>query len=184
MDLLPPFLNREQAVALYQQTEEKTDAFKAYTVSYLSRQGMNNREIRARLAIEKVYTVTHLKRAGLLLNCDELNLWHRNPKRITLGHVRALGRFGAERRTEALRNLLLRNTPSHQLRRLAKGAPAEKSADIKQYETLMSEVIGRPIEIQYDASKQSGELIVKFFSLGELDDLSTQLGFNAEDHFN
>ncbi len=183
METLPEFLNHEEAVTLYKQTEEKTDAFKAHTVSYLSRKGLSNRDIRAQLEIEKVYTVTHLKRAGLLLNRDELNLWHRNPKRITLGHVRALGRFGAKRRTEALRNLLLRNTPSHQLRRLAKGAPAEKSADIKRYETLMSEVIGRPIEIQYDASKQSGSLTVKFFSLGDLDDLSTQLGFNATEHF-
>ncbi len=180
--MLPHFVDREDAIQFYQE-EPCTDAIKAYIVGYLAKQGMSNRMIRAKLGIDKVYTVTHLKKAGTQLTPEQLALWDRNPKRITLAHIRALSVFKKEAREDMMRNLLVRNTTAHQLRRLAKGEGAVKSADMKKYGTLMSEVIGRPVSVDYDATKQSGALTVKFFSLDELDDLSKQLGFASEDHF-
>ena len=180
--MLPFFVDEQDAIQHYK-NEECSDAVKAYIVAYLSGRGMKNRDIRNSLGIENPYTVTHLKKAGTCLTEEQIELWNKNPRRITLGHVRALNAFKPNQREEILRNLLVRNTTGHQIRRMAKGEGGEKNADIKKYEELMSEVIGRPISIEYDSTKKNGSLNLKFFSLEELDDLSKQLGFNADDHF-
>ncbi len=73
---------------------------KAYVVAFLSGEGRSNSQIREDLGIEKVYTVTHLKRAGTLSE-EELTLWLRNPRKITLGHVRAVAKLPFSKREKA-----------------------------------------------------------------------------------
>lgn len=182
MNPLPRFTDASEAIDYYLARPTCTDAEKALVVATLSRQGLSNKAIRQALNINRVYTVTHLKRAGTLLSDTELQLWYRNPTRITLGHVRAVAKLPQPERENLLRDLLRRNTPVHQLESLAQGKAADNDADIARYETLMAEVIGRHVKVQYDKAKRTGSITLDFYTLEDLDRIAQALGFDAEKH--
>lgn len=183
MELLPYLMDVEEAIAFYQKNPACTDATKAYVVAFLSKEGLSNRAIRAALKIEKVYTVTHLKRVGMALSNTELALWHKNPVSITLGHVRAIAKLPQQEREKMLRKLLARKTPVHQFEAIAQGKATQNNADIKRYEEAMADVLGRPVKIRYNSARQSGSLSLDFFTLEDLDLLAAALGFQAQDYF-
>lgn len=183
MQAFPFLLDTQEAVDFYHANPACTDAAKAYVIALLSREGLSNRAIRAALNIDKVYTVTHLKRVGLALTEAELTLWHKNPSRITLGHVRAIAKLPQQAREKMLRQLLAKKTPVHHFTAIAQGATAQRDADIKRYEERMAEVLGRPIKIRYNDARQSGSLSLDFYTLDDLDQLAVALGFQAKDYF-
>lgn len=182
MNQLPLLADVEEAIEHYRAHPYATDAEKAYVVAMLSRHGMSNAQIRHALGIPKVYTVTHLKRAGMSLSDSELLLWHRNPHRITLGHVRAIAKLPQAQKENLLRDLLLRKTPVHQFEALAQGKGMERDADVVRYESVMGEVLGRRIKIQYNQAKRSGSITLDFYTLDDLDAIAKSLGFDAEQH--
>lgn len=183
MNHLPLLLDATEAIEFYKANLTCTDAAKAYVVAVLTNSGLSNREIRSALNIDKVYTVTHLKRVGLALSEGELALWHKNPMRITLGHVRAIAKLPQPEREKMLRRLLARKTPVHKFEAIAQGKSEQRDADIKNYEERMSEVLGRPVKIRYNSAKQSGSLCLDFFTLEDLDGLSSALGFRLQEYF-
>lgn len=195
MESLPLILDTDEAIDYFNQHPNCTDAIKAYIVAFLFSEGLENADIRTALNIEKIYLVSHLKRAGNLLSEEELELWHNNPIAITLGHVRAIAKLPYKKRDELLRDLLTgknknddkRNSKSVAryesiARSLLKGEAIEKDVDIKRYEELMQGVTGRVTKIRFNHAKQSGTISLDFFSLDSLDDIAKALGFNAEDH--
>lgn len=182
MDNLPFLVDADEAIDYYNSKNDLTDAERAYVVAMLSRDGYSNKAIRETLNIDKVYTVTHLKRAGTSLSESELSLWHKNPSRITLGHVRAIAKFPQSKREEMLRNLLTKRTPVHQFESIAQGKTDDRDTDIKRYELIMGEVLGRQIRIRFNPAKRSGSITLDFFGLDDLDHISRSLGFKAEDH--
>lgn len=183
MEHLPLLLDTREAIAFYHANPACTDAAKAYIVAFLSESGFSNRAIREALNIDKVYTVTHLKRAGLALSEAELALWHANPKHITLGHVRAIAKLPQQAREKMLRKLLVRKSPVHEFEAIAQGKIEQRDADIKRYQERMAEVLGRPVKISYNTGKRSGSLCLDFFTLEDLDQLASALGFQAQDFF-
>lgn len=182
MSNLPYLIDADEAIEYYKGKSDLTDAEKAYVVAILSQEGYSNKSIRQSLGIDKVYTVTHLKRAGTSLSESELNLWHKNPTRITLGHVRAIAKFPASKREDLLRNLLTKRIPVHKFESLAQGKDEDRDTDIKRYELIMGEVLGRQIKIRFNQAKRSGSLTLDFYDLDDLDHISRCLGFKAEDH--
>jgi len=192
MENLPFFLDTEEAIDHYKNHHDCTDAVKSYIVGLLHTDGFKNSDIRAALEINKVYLVTHLKRAGTSLSETELTLWHNNPRAITLGHVRAIAKLPRSEREELLRSLLTGRQKGDNNKSvskyeslansLAKGESVEKDANIKKYEELMQATIGKVVRIKYNQAKQSGSITVDFFSLDSLDDISKSLGFDASKH--
>ncbi|MCG8612265.1 MAG: transcriptional regulator [Pseudomonadales bacterium] len=182
MNNLPFLIDADEAIEYYNGQKELTDAEKAYVVSILYKEGYSNKKIREALGIRKVYTVTHLKRAGTHLSESELELWHKNPTRITLGHVRAIAKLPQPKREELIRNLLTIRTPVHKFEAIAQGKPEYADADIKRYEQIMGEVLGRQIKIRFNAVKRTGSITLDFFGLDDLDDISKSMGFKAEEH--
>lgn len=182
MESLPLILDTDEAIDYFHQHPDCTDAIKSYIVAFLYGEGFQNAGIRTALNIDKVYLVTHLKRAGTLLSETELELWHNNSKAITLGHVRAIARLPRTERETLLRGLLTSRTPVSKFESLGKGEDSKKDVNIKRYEELMQNVTGRITKIRFNNAKQSGSITLDFFSLDALDDISKALGFNAEDH--
>jgi ParB family transcriptional regulator, chromosome partitioning protein len=179
---LPFLVDADDAIEYHNSRSSLTDAEKAYVVAVLSREGFSNKAIREALNIDKVYTVTHLKRAGTCLSESELALWHKNPTRITLGHVRAITKFQQSKREELLRNLLTTRIPVHRYEAIAQGKSDNRDTDIKRFERIMGEVIGRQIRIKFNPAKLSGSLTLDFFDLDDLDYLAKSLGFESEKH--
>lgn len=182
MSSLPYLIDADEAIEYYKGRSDLTDAEKAYVVAMLSKEGRSNKDIRKSLGIDKVYTVTHLKRVGTCLTESELNLWHKNPSRITLGHARAIAKLPTSKREELLRSLLTKRTPVHKFEAIAKGKVDDRDTDIKRYERIMGEVLGRQINIRFNPAKLSGSVTLDFFGLDDLDHISRCLGFKAEDH--
>ncbi|EAY8690613.1 transcriptional regulator, partial [Salmonella enterica] len=115
------------------------------------------------------------------LSEEELTLWLRNPRKITLGHVRAVAKLPFSKREKLLRDLLHTRTPVHKFEAIAKGKEVDRDADIKRLETLMSDATGRPIKVRYNPAKRSGELTLGFFTLDDLDDVCKALGFDPSE---
>lgn len=182
MSNLPDFFDAEDAIEYYKGTSHLTDAERAYVVATLTNEGFSNKSIRKALGIDKVYTVTHLKRVGTQLSQTELTLWHRNPSRITLGHVRAIAKLPAKNREHLLRTLLTQRVPVHKFEALAQAKNEDRDTDIKRYERIMGEVLGRPIKIRFNPAKRSGSITLDFYGLDDLDLISRGLGFIAENH--
>lgn len=182
MECLPMLVDSEEAIEHFHKPGTKTDAEKAYVVGILSKEGYGNKEIREVLKIDKVYTVTHLKRAGTRLSESLLNLWHRNSEIITLGHIRAIAKFPHEKQEELLRGLLRNKKSVHEFERIAKGAEGSEDVDIKRFEQIMGEVIGRQIRIRFNPAKRTGSLTIDYFGLDDLDDIAIALGFNPGEH--
>ncbi|ODS23553.1 transcriptional regulator [Candidatus Endobugula sertula] len=181
MKTLPILLDDEEAIRYYQETESISDAEKAYVVRLLSLEGYQNKRIRDVLGIEKVYAVTHLKRAGLALSDDELTLWLNNPKKITLGHVRAAAKLPQPKRETLLRDILAKKISVHECELIAKGQSEEKDVDVKRYAEDMENQLGRPINIRYNPAKCSGSVTLQFFGLDDLDDVSESLGYKVQE---
>ncbi len=191
LESLPLILDTDEAIDYFNQHPNCTDAIKAYIVAFLFGEGLENADIRTALNIEKIYFVSHLKRAGTLLSEEELELWHNNSRVITLGHVRAVSKLPFQTRDKLLRDLVEgrggkggRSVSRYEsiARSLLKGEAIEKDVDIKRYEELMQSVTGRVTKIRFNHAKQSGTISLDFFSLDSLDDIAKALGFNAEDH--
>ncbi|WP_444928304.1 transcriptional regulator (plasmid) [Microbulbifer sp. TRSA002] len=182
MSNLPYLIDAEEAIEYYKGKSNLTDAEKAYIVAILTKEGLSNKDIRRSLGIDKVYTVTHLKRVGTSLTDAELNLWHKNPSRITLGHTRAIARLPAQKREELLRGLLTKRTPVHKFESIAKGKEEDRDSDIKRHERIMGEVLGRQVRIRFNPTKLSGSLTLDFFGLDDFEHISRCLGFKADDH--
>ncbi len=182
MNNLPFLINTNDAIMYYTSRTDCTGAEKSYIVAMLSREGFTNKAIRKALKIKKVYTVTHLKRVGTSLTEKELTLWHRNPDKITLGHVRAIAKLPQPKREEMLRGLLTKRTSVQKFELIAQGKSCERNTDIQLYERLMGEVLGRQIKIRYNPSKRSGTITLDFFTLEDLDNISLALGYNSEEN--
>lgn len=180
MKSLPLILSREDAINYYKSTSHITDAEKSYVVRILSEEGLSNKCIRQALNIQKVYTVTHYKRAGTALSDDEIELWMNNPSQITLGHVRAIAKIPRLKREPLLRELLAKKISVHQYEMIAQGKREESNTDVKTYAQGMEDQLGRPVSIQYNAKKCSGTLTLGFYGLEDLDDVGESLGYVLE----
>ncbi|MDV7393588.1 hypothetical protein RZS08_19590, partial [Arthrospira platensis SPKY1] len=75
-----------------------------------------------------------------------------------MGHVRAIAKFPASKREDLLRNLLTKRIPVHKFESLAQGKDEDRDTDIKRYELIMGEVLGRQIKIRFNQAKRSGSL--------------------------
>ena len=100
---LPDFFDEFDATEYY--SDDLSDAHKAFTVAFLSSH-YSNKQIRYSLNIKNNYTVSHLKAVGLKLTENELELWHQNQDKISLGHVRAITKYDAVKRDSILRDIL------------------------------------------------------------------------------
>lgn len=183
MELLPYFVDSEEAIEHYHAHRDKNDALKAYIVGYLSKEKMSNKSIRSALGIEQVYTVTHLKRAGTLLSEDELTLWFNNPDKISLGHVRAIAKFEQSKRERLLRDLLVKKIPVQSYETLARGEKDERDVDIKRLEELIASQLGREVTISYSSRKKTGTISLGYYQLDDLDRIITKLGYRADSDF-
>lgn len=170
------------AIAYYNGNPNITDAEKAYVVAVMHNDKYTNKMIRKALSIKAVYTVTHLLRVGTRLTEPELVLWHKNASRITMGHVRAIAKLPYEKRDGMLRALLTKRIPVSQFEAVARGGVDDRNTDIKRYETLMSEVVGRPINIKFNKVSGNGKITLDFYGLDDLDELSRAIGFRSEDY--
>jgi len=184
MNEFPLFTSSRDAIEFHNSSANCPDAIKASIVARLSADGYSNKSIRKALNINKVYTVTHLKRVGTALSESELQLWHNNSKRITLGHVRAISKLPKRRREELLRELLIKRTSVHSFEKIAKGEEItkEQDPDIKRYEEVMAEMIGRPVKIHLNKATKSGTIKLGFFGYDDLDNISKSLGFDSSEH--
>lgn len=182
MNNLPFIIDAEEAIEFYCDNPNTTDAVRAYIVGLLKKENYSNPQIRRVLAIKKVYTVTHLSRVGLSLSVSELTLWHNNPHRITLGHVRAVSQLSPSKREKLLRNQLAKKLSVRQFERIAKNEEPSQDADIERYQEMMGNVLGKPIKIRYDTNARSGDLTIRYFGLDDLDSLSKALGFDPKVH--
>lgn len=180
MNTLPYLLDAEDAIEFFNSENCYSDAARAYVVRTLNQEGYTNLKILEALNIKKGYTVTHLKRVGLLLSEEELSLWHSNPKRISLGHVRAIAKLPRSQREELLRSLLVKKISVRKFESLAKGE-MDTDSDISRYENLMSEVIGRQVGIKFNNQKLTGTITLDFFGLDDLEVITKALGFNSQD---
>jgi ParB family chromosome partitioning protein len=183
MRILPLVLDTQEAVSFYHAHGGLNDAQIAYLVGFLSKEGHSNKKIRHFLGITKVYTVTHLKRAGTLLSEAELQLWCDNPERITLGHVRAVAKLPPKEREGLLRDLLAKRRSVHDFELLAKGKSPVPDVDTKRYSSRMSEVLGYPVEIIFNQYTKRGRLILDFYTVDDLEDMARKLGYIPEQDF-
>lgn len=178
--MFPLLIETNDALDFLAKTSYVTDPQRAYVIAFLSRKGWTNRQIRTHLGIDKVYTLTHFKRVGMALSDVEFSLWARNPARLTLGHMRALCHLQPNVREPLMRSVVAHGLSVAKLLQRIKGQTQTADADIKRYETLMEEKLGRGIRIQFDPVRQSGKLTLDFFGLDDLDHLSGALGFSLD----
>jgi ParB family chromosome partitioning protein len=180
---LPFLLDELDAIDIYKNGGATTDAIKAYVVGYLSKKKYTNGMIREALGIDKVYTATHLIRAGTKLSDEELTLWHNNPTRITLGHIRAIASMDRPRREKILRDHLVVRKSVRDFTALANGkTPGDLDPDIKRYQEGMTVALGAEVTIEYNPNKHSGSVTIDFHSLEAFDGLAKTLGY-APDEF-
>lgn len=185
MDDLPLLIDADEA-AEYMKNHRCDDATKAYAIGVMSKDGYSNKKIREATGIDTVYTVTHYKRAGTKLSEDEIRLWHKNPKRITLGHVRVVARLPRFEREKLLRDLISKEIDGKPisvstLKEIAKGKVPTKDSDIKSLENAMEEVLGRQLNIQFNKEKKTGSIKLSFFTLDDLERICNSLGYRSNE---
>ncbi len=137
------------------------------------------------MGIKHDYTVSHLKRVGKTLTHEQLELWHNNPRRITLTHVRALCRMRSQQRDELFRKLLATKMTSAQLEAIAAKRQAtdfSNESGLDRYARKMSEVTGRVISFSYRPALQPGKITLSWQGYDDLDELSKNLGFDAQSY--
>lgn len=181
MSRLPYLFDSQDAITYYRETPSMTDAARAYVVRTLALDGYTNSRIRETLGIEKVYTVTHLKRTGCALTEDQLRLWDKNSATITLGHVRAIAKLPSQRIEEILRKVISHKLSVRHVIDLAKGKDVEPTNDIKAFQEEVSEAIGRPVKVRYSESTCCGSIVLDFYGLDDLDNITKALGYTREE---
>lgn len=179
--MLPLLNDSQEALDFVRKAQSISDPQRAYVIAFLSREGWTNRQIRQQLGIDKVYTLTHFKRVGLVLSDIEFDLWEKNPERITLGHLRALCHLKSEAREPLLRLLIAQRLSVTKLHHRVQAQTHHTSADIKRFENSMEDSLGRGVKIHFDPARQSGKLTLDFFGLDDLDHLAAALGFNPSE---
>lgn len=188
MEKLPFLLSSRHALEVYNETSEKTDAFCALVVGILTEDGKTNPQIRELLDIKHAYTVSYYRKAAKALTEEQLNLWHKNPLQITLGHVRAICRMKKSQREGILRKLLATKLSVATLEKMAATGTTEDNSDdlqahFKRYAEHMSQQIGRIVDISYNAKNgKMGRISVSWNGYEDLDNIAKALGFNPEDH--
>lgn len=183
---LPFLLDAEEAVE-YLNNNRCDDAITAYAIGIMSKEGYSNKMIRDATGIDKVYTVTHYKRAGTMLSEEEILLWHNNPLRITLGHVRVVSKLNRTIRERFLRDLISKKINEKPisvstLKDLSQGVEPTKNSDIKRLENDMEEATGRSIQIEYNKDKKTGSIKLSFFTLNDLDKLCKMVGYSHTEY--
>jgi ParB family chromosome partitioning protein len=176
---LPDFFDEFDAIEYY--SDDLSDAHKAFTVAFLSN-NYSNKQIRYSLNIKNNYTVSHLKSVGLKLTENELELWHQNSDKISLGHVRALVKYDAARRDSILRNILVKGHSVRYVESLEKQTQ-KKDPNVEKYERDMGDQLGCKIDIKYDPNKKIGSLTLPFYSYEDLENIAIKLGYKT-DEFN
>lgn len=179
-----PFLkDAEDAVDYWHTTTNKTHAEKALVIALMSNQGYKNRDIRKELNLDNDYIVSQLKRIGLSLTRDQLELWHENGKRITLGHVRGIVMMKPKMREETIRSLLHKKISVKEVFRRARGENiADQDPDLARFQRMMSDVIGRDVKLSYSNESRSGKITLPYYGMDDLDRLCTELGFDSQKH--
>ncbi len=173
----------DDAIDFWKTSDHLSGAEKAIVIAVLSNAGLKNRQIRDELTIEEAYEISQLKRIGTTLTREQLELWHENEHRISLGHVRALAMIDDPRREYLMRNILIKKVSVSELFRLAKGEEGEElDADVERFRRLMSEVIGRDVRLSYNSGKQSGKITLPYYGVDDLGRICKQLGFDSEKH--
>lgn len=183
MSGLPLLLDAEDALLFYRRQTNPNNPMKAVVVRLLAQEGYTNRDIREALDIRQVYTVTHLLRVSKALTGEEMDLWYRNPLRITLGHLRAIAKFPQRKREPLIRKLLTTKIPVHQFEALARGEDETQDIDVQNLAEKISEATGRPTTVRFNKEKQAGTLTLTFFDLDDFDALCKMLGYKGEDDF-
>lgn len=181
MNRLPYFFDAQDAIAYYRQNPTISDAARAYVVRTLSKNGYSNKKIRETLGIDKVYTVTHLKRTGCALTEEQLMLWEKNSSRITLGHMRAIATLSPHRIEEILRRIVSHKLSVRQVVDLAKGKENEPANDIKAFQEEVGEAIGRPVKVFFNESTCCGSITLDFYGLEDLDNITKALGYSRDE---
>jgi len=179
----PLLLDAEEALEHYHKPGTRSDAERAYIIAIMSNNGYTNTQISDSLNIQKGYTVTHLKRVGLALSEIELSLWHTNPNKITLGHVRAIANLPKTKREKLLRDGLYKRKSVRQFEALAKGENVEKDPDVKRYAEIMTEVLGRGVKVKYNSTNKTGSITLDFYKLEDLLDIASSLGFALPENY-
>ena len=185
--MIPSLFDPDDAVRLW--AEDISDAIRAYIVNFLTvEERLSNKQIRELLNIRHVYVVTHLRLAGSISE-DEILLWDRNCTRVTLSHMRAIACLAHAQRKNLLEKMLVKRIPSKKIELLVKDIKRgidpdlAQDFDIKKYAEDVSETIGRPVSINFDTRKKSGEITLKFFSVDDLSNISSLLGYKDIDDF-
>ncbi|MYM63787.1 ParB/RepB/Spo0J family partition protein [Pseudomaricurvus sp. HS19] len=129
-------------------------------------------------------TVTNLLRLLALTDDVKTMLEHGD---LEMGHARALLSLDAAEQREIARQVVAKGLSVRQteaaVRKLQQEQPevaassAAASADVKQLEESLSEKVGVPVSITYNA-KGKGKLVLNYNSLDELDGILSHLGYN------
>ncbi|MGN0921010.1 MAG: transcriptional regulator [Cellvibrio sp.] len=183
MQTFPLLTDAQEAILYLRSNPDSSDAIRAYAIGICSKEGLTNKQLREITGIDKVYTLTHYSRVGKNLTEEELILWHRNPQRLSLGHMRAICKLSHKQREPLIRKALARHTPVSEFERIARGEESTSDTDIRRYQNLMSDAIGHPVNIRYNPASGKGALTLEFFNLDELDKFAELLGFNSKDYF-
>lgn len=180
MNEFPFLIDDFDAIEFYRSKPNSSNAIKAFVVGILTKSGYRNRKIRDVLGIEKVYTVTHLKRAGSALSEAQLLLWHNNPEKVTLGHVRVIASQSHDRIEYFLRELLARGISVSELASIVENKEEKSDDNIDKYAALIQETLGRDVEICHRKKKGSGNITLSYFSIDDLEYLVESLGVKPE----
>ena len=161
-----------------------SDAEKVYAIGFMARAKKKNTDVRAVAGFKKNYEASHFMRMGKVLSEEELLIWHRNPQRISLGHARALARFkDPKQRLKLFEDLLVKRIPVQTLERMVKGVDTSKDVDVKRFERVVSESIGRPLDIKFNQNEKKGEITLTFFGWEDLDIIVEALGYKKEEEW-
>lgn len=184
VDLLNHIVDAPSALEVLEKEPKASEAEIAKCIAILRAQGYTNRQVREIVGM-KNYMISHLKRVGQHL-CDEaLQLWHNNPNRITLGHVRAITTMPADQQVQLCRDLLVKHITVRQFEQLASNKITSVDDDMARYlaqlQERMSNTIGRPVSITTRANGRSGKITLDWFDFDDFDNLCQQLGFNSQE---
>jgi ParB family chromosome partitioning protein len=182
MELLPDLTDTADALLYWSDSQPAHPAVASYVAGFLASKKISNKESRALMEIDKVYTMTHFRRLGTSLPRSCLELWLNNPGKITMGHSRAIASLKADEREKRMRDLLVKKQTVRDIESLANGESVQRDADIDSLQRSMGEAIGYPITIKWSRDKRVGSLSIRFFSLDNLDDLGKRLGYQPDDY--
>jgi ParB family chromosome partitioning protein len=153
------------------------DEAQAYKL-LLDASGATQEAVAARIGKSRV-TVANALRL-LTLSPDCLESLRRGE--ITPGHARALLAAPAERRPELLRSIVARGLSVREAEDAAKRGPARKKAaapvkdpDLKMLESRLARILGNRVKVAAGRKKGSGQLVIRYETLDDLDRLIEML---------